>query len=173
MDKKVHLTLYNGCDYLSMLRLKLTHVSNRGPWWQLLSPLSWYTPIFIECSGFVCVYVVIEHMVNSKWFQISTSLTETNWTHASTNLLVHPRNDHPIKNKGIFHQSHWGMCPKGSNIQARYFHQACICDVWVSDTEFIAKLNESLVVVTYCLTHYLIQYGAVITRPIVSNKVSK
>ena len=27
----VHLTLYNGCHYLSMLGLKLIHVSKRGP----------------------------------------------------------------------------------------------------------------------------------------------
>ena len=35
------------------------------------------------------VYVVIEYVVNSKWFQISTSLTTTkkSWIHASTNLL--------------------------------------------------------------------------------------
>ena len=28
---KVHPTLYNGCNYLSMLGLKLDHVSERGP----------------------------------------------------------------------------------------------------------------------------------------------
>ena len=27
-----HLTLYQACDYLSMLGLKLNHVSKRGPW---------------------------------------------------------------------------------------------------------------------------------------------
>ena len=31
MGKKFHPTLYNGCDYLSMLGLKLNHVSKRGP----------------------------------------------------------------------------------------------------------------------------------------------
>ena len=31
MGKKFHPTLYNGCDYLSMLGLKLNHVSQRGP----------------------------------------------------------------------------------------------------------------------------------------------
>ena len=30
MDKWFHPTLYNGCDYLSMLGLKLIHVSKRG-----------------------------------------------------------------------------------------------------------------------------------------------
>ena len=32
MDKSFHATLYNVCDYLSMLRLKLNHVSKSGPW---------------------------------------------------------------------------------------------------------------------------------------------
>ena len=31
MDKYLHTTLYNGCNYLSMLGLKLNHVSKRGP----------------------------------------------------------------------------------------------------------------------------------------------
>ena len=31
MDKWFHPTLYNGCNYLSMLGLKLNHVSKRGP----------------------------------------------------------------------------------------------------------------------------------------------
>ena len=31
MDKWFHLTLYNGCNYISMLGLKLNHVSKSGP----------------------------------------------------------------------------------------------------------------------------------------------
>ena len=31
MDKQFHPTHYNGCNYLSMLGLKLNHVSKRGP----------------------------------------------------------------------------------------------------------------------------------------------
>ena len=30
MDKLIHPTFYNGCDYLSMVGLKLNHVSKRG-----------------------------------------------------------------------------------------------------------------------------------------------
>ena len=30
MDEQFHLTLYDGCNYISMLRLKLIHVSKRG-----------------------------------------------------------------------------------------------------------------------------------------------
>ena len=32
MDKWFHTTLYNGCNYLSMLGLKLIQVSKRAPW---------------------------------------------------------------------------------------------------------------------------------------------
>ena len=32
MDKQFHPTLYNGCNYLSMLGLKLNRVSKRGYW---------------------------------------------------------------------------------------------------------------------------------------------
>ena len=31
MDKEYYATLYNGINYLSMLRLKLNHISKRGP----------------------------------------------------------------------------------------------------------------------------------------------
>ena len=31
MDKQFHPTVYSGCNYLSMLGLKLNHVSKRGP----------------------------------------------------------------------------------------------------------------------------------------------
>ena len=37
MDKKFHPTLYWACDYLSMLRWMLNHVSKRGPRVQFLS----------------------------------------------------------------------------------------------------------------------------------------
>ena len=35
MDKWFHPTLYQAYDYLSMMRLKLNHVSERGPRYQL------------------------------------------------------------------------------------------------------------------------------------------
>ena len=33
MDKKFHPIVYLACDYLSMLGLKLNHVSKMGAWW--------------------------------------------------------------------------------------------------------------------------------------------
>ena len=32
VEKQYHLTLYDWCDYLSMLKLKFIHDSERGPW---------------------------------------------------------------------------------------------------------------------------------------------
>ena len=37
LDKLFYLTLYNGCNYLSMLVFKLNYVSRRGPWCLLVS----------------------------------------------------------------------------------------------------------------------------------------
>ena len=36
MDKWFYTTLYNGCGNLSMLGLKLFHVTKRGNWWQTI-----------------------------------------------------------------------------------------------------------------------------------------
>ena len=38
MDKWFHPTFYNECNYLSMLGLKLNHVSKRSHWWWTLNP---------------------------------------------------------------------------------------------------------------------------------------
>ena len=40
MDKQFHPTVYNGYNYLSMLGLKLNHVSKRGHWWLFYSGLN-------------------------------------------------------------------------------------------------------------------------------------
>ena len=39
MDKKFHPTHLEVCDYLSMLRFKLNHVSERGPWGSFQYPI--------------------------------------------------------------------------------------------------------------------------------------
>ena len=56
MDKLFHPTVYNECNYLSMLGLKLNHVSKRGPWcpFGLNSCLS--TRRFLEHGPKVCIY---------------------------------------------------------------------------------------------------------------------
>ena len=48
MDKSLHPTLYNGCDYLSMLGLKLNHVSKRGPTWRH-KPGSTLALVLVSC----------------------------------------------------------------------------------------------------------------------------
>ena len=43
MDEWFHLTLYQAYDYLSMMGLKLNHVSKRGPRYQLQDTQPIYT----------------------------------------------------------------------------------------------------------------------------------
>ena len=69
------------------------------------------------CLGLLRVYGVTEHLVNSKWFQIITSLTQKSWTHArcwqqitreSRDLLNHLL---CLPNPSLYACSSW---PKGS-----------------------------------------------------------
>ena len=48
MDKLFHPTLYNGCDYVSMLGSKLIHVSKGGNWCDL--------------SLVICLFRLIPHI---------------------------------------------------------------------------------------------------------------
>ena len=53
MDEQFHPTLYQAGDYLSMLRLKLNHVSKMGPWCladtdMVRTDLA-FTAIWLEC----------------------------------------------------------------------------------------------------------------------------
>ena len=56
MGKSFHPTFYNGCDYLSLLGLKLNHVSKRGHWG------SWYkrnkTTHIKTCTYFMVIYCI-------------------------------------------------------------------------------------------------------------------
>ena len=47
----------------------------------------------------------------------------------------------PPKKQKIFHKIKWSICPEGSKIQAWYYRQACISNVWASGFELIAKGN--------------------------------
>ena len=64
MDKLFHPTLYNGCNYLSMLGFKLIHVSKRTPGDIYLH--QWDGPSFIQVmmSG---TYSVPSHYLNQWW----------------------------------------------------------------------------------------------------------
>ena len=42
MDNYFHLTLYRACDYLSLVGLKLNHVTKRDPRWQKTNARGWY-----------------------------------------------------------------------------------------------------------------------------------
>ena len=50
MDKKFHPTLSWACDYISMLRLKLKHVSKGGPW----TPPSIHHWLYIPINPGMC-----------------------------------------------------------------------------------------------------------------------
>ena len=55
MEKKSNLTLYWACDYLSMLGLKLSHVSERGPGVFATCINSWHFS-FILCIDFTSAH---------------------------------------------------------------------------------------------------------------------
>ena len=59
MDKLFHPTLYNGCNYLSMLGLKLNHVSKRGP--LCSSPWSLTFSLFF-CSATIIITTSISRI---------------------------------------------------------------------------------------------------------------
>ena len=75
MDKKFHLTLYQACDYLSMLGLKLNHASERGPWslCEFLNEI-FVCKIFSFCTSGLCHALhsllfqkKIEHLIFHHW----------------------------------------------------------------------------------------------------------
>ena len=63
MDKLFHPTLYNWCDYLSLLGLKLMHVSKMGSWTKMVNiMLKTYSNAFswkvnsVFCMTKICSY---------------------------------------------------------------------------------------------------------------------
>ena len=55
MDKQFRQTFYNGCNYLSMLGLKLNHVSKRGHWGPVTQKmLSWDFIVTFSHWGCTC-----------------------------------------------------------------------------------------------------------------------
>ena len=65
MDKSFHPMHYNGCNYLSMLGLKLNHVSKRGPRW---SVMLWQQPVFFfkNWCGIRVIWCQLWHVMISK-----------------------------------------------------------------------------------------------------------
>ena len=87
-DKKFHLTLYQACDYLSMLGLKFNHVSKSGPWWQTTSwtnydPVQWHTHHYddvtmslmaSQITSLTIVYSTVYSGADQRKLQSSASL---------------------------------------------------------------------------------------------------
>ena len=49
LDQSFHHTLYNGCNYLSILGLKLIHVSKEGPSYPI--PQTYHRPSIAYCHS--------------------------------------------------------------------------------------------------------------------------
>ena len=68
MGKLFHPTLYNGCNYLSILGLKLNHVSKRGYWCQ--SWFSWTTvEVVIWMSDYISQGNYDHNCLSMPWYQ--------------------------------------------------------------------------------------------------------
>ena len=79
MDKCFHPTVYNGCDYLSMLGLKLNHVSKRAPCSMASNYLSQHGLLLDTTQGahFGDIVIDTEHVsenIVSKWRPLSIGL---------------------------------------------------------------------------------------------------
>ena len=64
MDKLFHPTLHNGCDYISMLGLKLTHVSKRGYWRLLKYRIYLRNPKVLKSRG---ISFVNSYLPTNSW----------------------------------------------------------------------------------------------------------
>ena len=53
MDKWIHPTLDNGCNYLSMLGLKLNHARKRSPQKQITAHLTWYFGVYLGIGWYI------------------------------------------------------------------------------------------------------------------------
>ena len=69
MDKLFHRTIYNGCIFLSMLGLKLTHVSERGPWASFK-----YNDHLSNFPGIGILIIDVRHLCNCLIFLIGISI---------------------------------------------------------------------------------------------------
>ena len=68
MNKLFHLTFYNGCDYLSMLGLKLSHVDKSNPWYYNLSHGLCSSVQLMVCMQHGVVMEVLSKMkITIKW----------------------------------------------------------------------------------------------------------
>ena len=70
MDKKFHPIVYNECDYLSMLGLKLNPVSKRGPWWHYNGDIG----LLALAQVRACCLKARSHYLNQCWIVIKVVL---------------------------------------------------------------------------------------------------
>ena len=74
-----HPTVYNGCSYSSMLRLKLNHVSKRGPWSLIIVKRDMMTIASISSvTHYICSWFIIfdwGNIVCSLWSTSTSKFT--------------------------------------------------------------------------------------------------
>ena len=89
MDKKCHPTLYNVCNHLSLLRLKLNHVGKRGPWY--LPPLLHRTiSIKSQQRQYPGMYQALEPVVLIVLGAVDTLFLKFSRSQTPGACLVHP-----------------------------------------------------------------------------------
>ena len=78
MDKYFHPTHYNGCDYLSMLGLKLNHVSKRGHrccMWVCCTVLKYHWIVTIEQNSYLHYAVAFFFSGDVFWLDVYLPVT--------------------------------------------------------------------------------------------------
>ena len=93
MDKFSHPTVYNGCNYLSMLGLKFIHVCQRGPWWR---HIVWLHKTWSSMTQ------VSQHWF--RWWLCTIRCQAITWTNAD--LSIQPQENISMKSYSKFRHFH-------------------------------------------------------------------
>ena len=88
MDKQFHPTFYNGCNYLSMLGLKLNHVSKRGHWYP--GGLIVFDLIPIPGSTWYMAEGSVRNSWAWPWFSIKMSSYQYRKSHFGDKTILQP-----------------------------------------------------------------------------------
>ena len=168
MDKWFHPTLYNGCNYLSMLGLKLNHVSKRGPWVDSCYSIT-HTLQGLKCTYiswdimYIHLYFCTQHCKKFTWkLLLMMSMCQT---HAHFNPPDAPYDTGKIyvDSSDLWHQNHlaklcwlenWWYCRNNQNKKYE------ICLIIHNSRPFICP-NGKICGVTCVFDSYLCQWHVV------------
>ena len=128
IDKYIYPTLFNGCNYLSMLVLKLIHLSKRGQW-----------------------SLAINDSSNDLSAKVSKSLPEPMLTKYRLEHCVHTSVTVELKNPEVtFHENADGNVVR----KMAAIFQASICDVYYR-RHYCSSYREGTGVSHYSIIHVL------------------